>query len=91
LFLIITILLTDSADNTYMLVSLFYFLSICGAKVEPSPLLQQPLIGLLYQPWIIDGDGCGAINGMNEWQGKLKYSRVNLSQCCSVHYKSHMT
>jgi hypothetical protein len=23
---------------------------------------------------MIDGDHCGAINGMNEWQGKPKYS-----------------
>jgi hypothetical protein len=22
---------------------------------------------------MIDGDDCGAISGMNEWQGKLKY------------------
>jgi hypothetical protein len=28
---------------------------------------------LLYQSWMIDGDGCGAISGMNEWQGKPKY------------------
>jgi hypothetical protein len=31
-------------------------------------------IGLLYQPWMVDGDGCGAIGGMNEWQGKPEYS-----------------
>jgi hypothetical protein len=23
---------------------------------------------------MIDGDDCGTINGMNEWQGKPKYS-----------------
>jgi hypothetical protein len=33
----------------------------------------RPLIGLLYLPWMIDGD-CGAIGWMNDWQGKLKYS-----------------
>jgi hypothetical protein len=33
----------------------------------------RTLIGLLYQPWVIDGD-CGADDGMNEWQGKPKYS-----------------
>jgi hypothetical protein len=26
----------------------------------------QPFIGLLYQPWMIDGDDSGAISGMNE-------------------------
>jgi hypothetical protein len=31
-------------------------------------------IGLLYQPWMIDGDDCRAVNGMNEWQGIPKYS-----------------
>jgi hypothetical protein len=43
-------------------------------RVEPSPLLLQPLIGLLYQPRMIDGDDCVAISGMNEWQGKRMYS-----------------
>jgi hypothetical protein len=38
--------------------------------VEPGPLLLRPLIGLLYQPWLIDGEDCGAINGVNEWQEK---------------------
>jgi hypothetical protein len=32
------------------------------------------LIGLLYQPWMIDGDCSGVISGMNEGQGKPKYS-----------------
>jgi hypothetical protein len=41
--------------------------------VEPSPLIPRPFIGLLYQPWMIDGDNCGAIGGMNEKQGKPKY------------------
>jgi hypothetical protein len=44
-----------------------------GAGVEPSPLLLQPLIGLLRQPWMMDGDDCGAVSGMNEWQGKSEY------------------
>jgi hypothetical protein len=26
---------------------------------------------------MIDGDDCGAITGMNEWQGKLKYWEEN--------------
>jgi hypothetical protein len=46
-----------------------------GAGVEPSLLLLRPFIGLLYQPWMIDGDDCGAISGMNEWQGKPKHSK----------------
>jgi hypothetical protein len=37
-----------------------------GAGVEPSPLLLLPFTGLLYQPWMIDSDDCGAISGMNE-------------------------
>jgi hypothetical protein len=45
-----------------------------GAGVEPSPLLLRPFTSLLYQPRMIDGDDCGAISGMNEWQGKPKYS-----------------
>jgi hypothetical protein len=46
------------------------FLFIYGAGVEPSPLLLGTSVGLVYQPWTIDGDDCGAISGMNEWQGK---------------------
>jgi hypothetical protein len=33
--------------------------------VEPGPLLLRLFIGLLYQPWMIDGDDCGAISGMS--------------------------
>jgi hypothetical protein len=40
------------------------------AEVEPSPLLLRQFIGLFYQPWKIDGDDFGAIDGMNEWQGQ---------------------
>jgi hypothetical protein len=40
--------------------------------VEPSLLLPLPFIGLMYQPWMIDGDDCGAIRGMKEWEGKRK-------------------
>jgi hypothetical protein len=49
---------------------------IYGAEVQPRALLLRPFIGLLYQPWMVDGDDCGAIGGMNEWQGKPKYSEV---------------
>jgi hypothetical protein len=27
----------------------------------------------MYQPWMMDGEDCGAISGMNEWQGIPKY------------------
>jgi hypothetical protein len=44
------------------------------AQVEPNPLVLRPYVGLLYKPWMIGDDECGAIREMNEWQGKLKYS-----------------
>jgi hypothetical protein len=46
---------------------------IYGAGVEPSPLVLRPFIGLLYQPWMIDGVDCGAVSGMNNWEGKPEY------------------
>jgi hypothetical protein len=49
-------------------------LFIFGAGVEQSPLLLRWFIGLLYQPWMMDDD-CG----MNEWQGKPKYSEKTYS------------
>jgi hypothetical protein len=33
--------------------------------VEPSLLLLRPLIGLLYHPWMVDGDDCGAVGKGN--------------------------
>jgi hypothetical protein len=36
-------------------------------------VLLRPLIGLLYQPWMIDGDDCGEIGIVNDWQGGPKY------------------
>jgi hypothetical protein len=57
--------------TTYLII---YYLSIDGAGVEPNPLLLQPFIGLLHQPWMTDDDYCGVIIGINEWQGKSKYS-----------------
>jgi hypothetical protein len=51
-----------------------HHLFICVAGVEPSPLLLWSFIGLLYQPWMVDCDDCGAISGRNEWQRKLKNS-----------------
>jgi hypothetical protein len=52
--------------------------------VEPSPLLLLPFIGLLYQPWMIDDDDCGAIIGMNDWQGKKEYPEEMCPQCRSL-------
>jgi hypothetical protein len=54
--------------------SVLFVYFIYWAVVEPSPHPLQPFIGILYQPWMIEDDDCGAISGMEEWQGKLKYS-----------------
>jgi hypothetical protein len=56
-----------------------FFIYVAG--VELSALL-RPIIGLLYVPWMIDGDDFGAITGINEWQGKPKYSEET---CHSAH------
>jgi hypothetical protein len=46
------------------------YLFIClWADIESCPLLLHPFIGLLHQPWMIDGDDCGTVGGTNEWQG----------------------
>jgi hypothetical protein len=45
-----------------------------GAAVETSPLLLRSFIGILYQPWMMYVDDCGAVGGMVKWQGKSKYS-----------------
>jgi hypothetical protein len=47
--------------------------------MEPSPAWLWSFIGLLYQPWMIDGDDCGAISSISEWQGKPKYSKKTCS------------
>jgi hypothetical protein len=36
--------------------------------------LMKLLFGLLYPPWTIDGDDCGAISGVNERQENQKCS-----------------
>jgi hypothetical protein len=55
--------------------AIFYiFLFFNGPGLLPSPLLLASFIGLLYQPWMIDADDCGAISGVSEWQRKPKYS-----------------
>jgi hypothetical protein len=52
----------------------FDSLFISAAGMEGNPLLLRPFVGLLYDPWLIVGDDTSAISGMNEWQGKSKYS-----------------
>jgi hypothetical protein len=47
---------------------------VYAARVETSPLILWPFIGLLCQPWLIDCVDCQIVSGMNEWQQKLKYS-----------------
>jgi hypothetical protein len=53
---------------------IFTFLFNYGAGVEPISLILRSLIGLFYQPSRKYDYDCGAVNGTNEWQGKLKYS-----------------
>jgi hypothetical protein len=43
------------------------FKFIIGAGVESSPLLLPAFIGLLCQPWMLDGDDCGTVSGMNRF------------------------
>jgi hypothetical protein len=49
-------------------------LFVHGAGVESSPLLLWPFIIQLYQPWMIDGEDCGAISRVNKWHRKWKSS-----------------
>jgi hypothetical protein len=57
-----------------VLFKLFLLVIYLWFGLEPSSLLLRAFIGLLYQPWMTDGDYCEEISGMNEWQGKLNYS-----------------
>jgi hypothetical protein len=43
----------------------FFFIYLWG-WAGTIPLLLQQFIGLLCQPWMIDGDDCGAVGGINE-------------------------
>jgi hypothetical protein len=56
------------------------FLFIYGVGVRPSPLLLRQFIRVLYQHWMIDGDGSGAISGTNDWLGKQR----NSEETCPV-------
>jgi hypothetical protein len=62
-------------DNGLQRVNTLTLSFIYWAGVEPSPLLLRSLIGLLYEPWIIGDDDCGAISGINTRQWKPKYSK----------------
>jgi hypothetical protein len=55
-----------------------------------SPLGTAVIIGLLYQPQMIDDGDCRATGGMKFGRGNWSTQR-NLPQCPFVHYKSHMT
>jgi hypothetical protein len=34
--------------------------------VDPNPVLLRPFSGLFCQPWMIDGNDCVAVRGVNE-------------------------
>jgi hypothetical protein len=52
-----------SPASCWFLAWLFLFIHWAGMK--PRPLLLELLIGVLYQPWMIDRDDCGTVGGMN--------------------------
>jgi hypothetical protein len=58
-----------SINALYSVMTNCSFLFVCGAEVEQSPLLLRPLIGLLCQSRMIDGDDCGAVSVKNECKG----------------------
>jgi hypothetical protein len=74
----------------FIIISSYFYLFIYEAEVEPSPQLLQSFIGLLYQPWMIDGDDCGAIGGINECQGKLKYLEDRIEYLFCLHGSLYM-
>jgi hypothetical protein len=47
------------------------------AGVEPNPLLLRPLIGLVYQLWMIDDRR--AVGETNDWEWKPKYQEKTYS------------
>jgi hypothetical protein len=48
----------------------YYFRITCEAVVELSPLLLRTFIDLLVQPWMIECDDFGEVNGMNGWMNE---------------------
>jgi hypothetical protein len=58
------------------------YLFIYAAGVEPTLLLRQPFIGLLYQLIMIDGDDYGAVSGMN--------GKGILPHCRYGHHRSYI-
>jgi hypothetical protein len=46
-----------------------YFTDLFVHRIDDAEpiLLLRPFTGPLYQPWMTDGDDCGAIGGINEW------------------------
>jgi hypothetical protein len=56
-----------------------YLLNYIRDVVEPTPLLVRPFIGLLYQPWMVDGDNCGAISDKKE-----RHANVNDWEKCAL-------
>jgi hypothetical protein len=59
-------------DGWYYL-CIYLFIYLCGwngTKSTTTAAIYWPI----YQLCMIDGDHCGAVSGMNEWQGKRKYS-----------------
>jgi hypothetical protein len=52
-------------------------------------LVRRPLIGLFYQPRMIDK--YGSFGGIRSGKGNPKYSEKKLPQCHFLHHKSPMT
>jgi hypothetical protein len=48
-----------------------FIFNLCGCSGSQSTVTAA--IGLMYQRLMIDSDDCGAVGGMNEWQGKPEY------------------
>jgi hypothetical protein len=53
---------------------LFYLWGYCGTKSTITAVIYWPIVPGLKK----DDDNCGAISGMNEWQGIAKYRREPL-------------
>jgi hypothetical protein len=62
-----------SSFQSHIYIYIWYFAFIYEAGTEPSRLLLRPFVGLFYRPWMIDGDDCEAISGMNDWLENPKY------------------